>query len=340
LLVLAGCGGDDSSAVANDPLAPTVEAGEAAAPTSDAAATETGGGGLAANPSTDGDTPTENSAVTGVNPLPEEAGAGSETGSTAAGEASNSSSLPSISFNVDEQTDSLAADTETNVYSAAETTADMTDADILPAYSDIQFGGYPISDSQFAPRLYLYPVAEFEASNETAAGEIEGLRQLLAERPETAAGTLPFLPLLAEGQTQLMHAQVEYLDFAGGSGVRYLTQYSNESTEGSQEEVAQPINNNQLIYTFQGLTEDGAYYIAALFPVNHPELPAADVAAPEEFADDYEGYLAGAVQQLDEAEPGSFTPSLDMLDELIQSIIVEQPTAEPTVAYPAEESDE
>ena len=62
-----------------------------------------------------------------------------------------------------------------------------------------------------------------------------------------------------------MHVQVQYLDFKSGTGVRFLTQFNNGMA---------PVNNHDLIYTFQGLTSDGKYYIAAVLPVTHPDLPA------------------------------------------------------------------
>lgn len=43
-----------------------------------------------------------------------------------------------------------------------------------------------------------------------------------------------------------------------GGGIRYLTQFG---------QAAGLITNPELFYTFQGLTDDGAYYVAAVFPV-------------------------------------------------------------------------
>ena len=45
-----------------------------------------------------------------------------------------------------------------------------------------------------------------------------------------------------------MHSQVQYLDFKNGTGVRYLTQF---------DQGILPINNYELVYTYQGLTSDG-----------------------------------------------------------------------------------
>lgn len=74
---------------------------------------------------------------------------------------------------------------------------------------------------------------------------------------------LPFLPLF--NAHQVMHTSLQYLDFKNGTGLRYLTWFS---------QGIMPINNYELIYTNQGLTSDGKYYVAAVLPVTHPNLPS------------------------------------------------------------------
>jgi hypothetical protein len=87
-------------------------------------------------------------------------------------------------------------------------------------------------------------------------------------------------------------------------------------------QAANPVTNQELIYTFQGLSEDGAYFIAAVLPVAYPDLPANVEAASADFADDYEAYLAGVVEMLNQADPASFTPNLTALDEMMTSMTV------------------
>ena len=124
---------------------------------------------------------------------------------------------------------------------------------------------------------------------------------------------MPFLPLF--NAQQVMHAQVQYLDFKNGNGVRFLTQF---------DQAPLPINNFELIYTFQGLTRDGKYYIAAVLPVTHPDLPANNQVAAQQASElnDFPAYLAKTVTWLDQQPAGSFTPDLAKLDALIQSIEV------------------
>ena len=147
--------------------------------------------------------------------------------------------------------------------------------------------------------------------NEAAAKAVTGLQDLL--RSHQPGDSLPFLPLYNE--LQALHAQVNYLDFKNGSGVRYLTQFA-------QGPVS--INNLRLVYTFQGLSADGQYYVAAVLPVTHPDLPFTQEISQEQAAEmsDYPAYLAANAAWLEAQPAGSFTPSLDALDALVQSIQV------------------
>ena len=123
---------------------------------------------------------------------------------------------------------------------------------------------------------------------------------------------MPFLPLF--NAAQVMHAHVQYLDFKTGQGLRYLTMFSQGIV---------PINNNELIYTYQGLTSDRRYYVAAVLPVTHPSLPAdGNVSGkePPEFTSDFTAYLANTAASLNTQPAESFTPNLTLLDAMMSSI--------------------
>jgi hypothetical protein len=160
------------------------------------------------------------------------------------------------------------------------------------------------------PRLFVFPVAQYTEMNELAAEQIAQLQSWLQEQPAEVEDALPFLPP-PNGQ-QVFHVQVEYLTFGGGEGVRYLTTYNQEPRQ---------INNAELFYTYQGITNDGAHYIAAQFPVAAPDLPAAsDIADGDAFMATYEQYLADTITALDQLDPAAFTPDLALLDNVIRSI--------------------
>jgi len=123
---------------------------------------------------------------------------------------------------------------------------------------------------------------------------------------------MPFLPLF--NAAQVMHAHRQSLDFKDGKGLRYLTQF---------DQGPLPINNAELIYTYQGLTGDGKYYVAAVLPVTHPSLPVdAKVTGkePPEFVSDFPAYLANVVETLNSQAANSFTPDLSQLDAMMSSL--------------------
>jgi hypothetical protein len=110
----------------------------------------------------------------------------------------------------------------------------------------------------------------------------------------------------------MIQSQMEYWAFENGMGVRYLTQFS-------QAEIA--VNNHELFYTFQGLSNDGDFYIAAVLPVSHPDLPTDGAVLPDE---DWETYLNQIEQQIDDYAASSFQPDLGVLDQLIASLMMEK----------------
>jgi hypothetical protein len=104
------------------------------------------------------------------------------------------------------------------------------------------------------------------------------------------------------------------VDFANGSGVGYLTQFAMGPS---------PINNQELVYTFQGTTNDRAYVVVAFFPVTHPSLPPTALLSETEFANlmaDFQGYLANTAALLESQGPETFTPNLAEIDRLIASL--------------------
>ncbi|HSL47108.1 MAG TPA: hypothetical protein VK897_26960 [Anaerolineales bacterium] len=165
------------------------------------------------------------------------------------------------------------------------------------------------------PRVMIYPAQEYAEMSEFAKTEIEELQSLLQTRPPAIEGEMPALPLI--NAAQVFHAQVEYLDFQNGQGVRFISQYSQDIS---------PVFNQSLFYTFQGLTNDGAYYVAAFFPLAAEELPDDPfVEDYDAFSARYQDYLNETISQLDSFSADQFDPDLDVLDDVIQSLAVDIP---------------
>ena len=162
------------------------------------------------------------------------------------------------------------------------------------------------------PQLLIYPTQEFSTMSEIARGEIEALQTLLEARPPVPEGEIPLLPLYNSGQ--VFHAQVQYLDFQHGSGVRFITHYT-------QENVGRLTKEN-VFYTFQGLTRDGKYYVAAFFPITSPGLRDEMLEEPWDVA---QARLAEDIQHLDSLSSQAFEPDLKVLDGIIGSLVVDIP---------------
>ncbi|MEJ2352626.1 MAG: hypothetical protein P8Y03_22805, partial [Anaerolineales bacterium] len=106
-------------------------------------------------------------------------------------------------------------------------------------------------------QILVFPLAELVDINPLVQTQIETLRNLLAERGTVVSGELPLLPLT--NSAQVFHAQAQYLVSGDIQGLRFISQHSQDP---------RPIMLSQeLFYTFQGFSDDGAYYVAAFFPV-------------------------------------------------------------------------
>jgi hypothetical protein len=181
----------------------------------------------------------------------------------------------------------------------------------MPEYTLLTLEGYPIADHLLQPQIFVFPVQGLGV-NEIAAQVSQSLQVLLQNHQ--VGESMPYLPLY--NARQMIHPQVKYLDVQNGQGVRFVTWYSQGIV---------PINNHDLHYTYQGLTSDGQYYVAAVLPVNLPGLSANAQAMddlPSDFATNYAQYVADTADMLDQQSAGPYTPDLSKLDAMIQSIEV------------------
>ena len=191
--------------------------------------------------------------------------------------------------------------------------ADIPYWDNLPAHTVTSLNGYVIQNHLHKPQLIIYPADELAKFNEGAGRQVDELRALLQN--QQTGERMPFLPLF--NAAQLMHTQVKYLDFANGKGVRFLTQFS---------QAPMPINNHDLFYSFQGLINDGKYYLAAVLPVNHASLPVDGIVNDKEmeaYINNFPAKMNEAMAAMNQQTANSFTPDLALLDAMMQSIVIQ-----------------
>lgn len=184
---------------------------------------------------------------------------------------------------------------------------------VYPTHARYPLQGYPIAQELDTVSIYVYPIAEYAAINEDVAKRIESLKSLIATPDQQLPEPLPFLPPYPAGQ--FFRSNFQPLAFQNGSGIRYITGFS-------QFPEASSISNNIMVYTFQGITSDGLYYVSAEMPINIGFLIGYPEPTEQGNFEEIKKQVELVTQQLNNSTPESFTPSMTSLDALIQSINV------------------
>ena len=168
---------------------------------------------------------------------------------------------------------------------------------------------------QGTAKIMVFKSSEYAAYGEPVQGAVTALIA-----GQDAAQPLP------KSLAQDFHVQSKPVQFQNGHGVRYLTQVLTSFA---------PITNQELFYYYQGITNDGAYFVAAIFPVNATFLVAdgkKDSPTPSDGVPfnwgtdlDFTKYLDAVSQKLNNAVPENYSPSLLLLDKMIGSMQVTNP---------------
>ena len=169
-------------------------------------------------------------------------------------------------------------------------------------------------------QVYIAPVHEYETAADFAPGIITDLYRL-NDSINNFSDCVPELPLdefFRVCDHQQFNSNLSQLDFQNGSGVRFVSVY------GIQDMA--PVDNENLVYVFQGLTADGKYYIKAVVRLLHSQLPeigeipadvytAADISVVERYFENFE--------QLLNQNEADYAPALDWIDAFLGSLRVE-----------------
>ncbi len=237
-------------------------------------------------------------------------------------DSTNTVSFNNISFSYDE---SLGATLSIHQF-PADDPATAYPGGPTPAHTSFNWG--ETNDLLSGGAVYVFNSAEFmEYPNYTT--QATQLNDLLATRPDFTeylanvpdGEGLPFLPTVPA--SQVIAAQASYLDVGTISGIRYLTVYAQDVS---------PFSDISVRYTFQGVTAEGAY-VSVYFPLTTTLYPASQPADfdYDAFVATVDAYYAEQVNTLNTASADSFTPSLTVLDALVQSIQVGPVTTTPEV---------
>jgi hypothetical protein len=206
-------------------------------------------------------------------------------------------------------------------------------SDAHPMYAQFRFPGYQNGRSfelpvyPFEAQVRIFPTSEFPGYGDNSRQGFVNQKQVLTAllengldparcaQPFVEDPGLPFLPWV--NMKQGFCAQPQVIEFPGGKGIRYLTWYS---------QGPNPVLDDQVFYTFQGLTDGGEFYISALFSVQTGifpnEPPTCDACGDSDPVAEMTAQLAKQLTQLNSAEAGSFSPSLTVLDNVIGSLTI------------------
>lgn len=198
--------------------------------------------------------------------------------------------------------------------------------EVTPGHIQFKLEGYLLQDKFHQPQIYVYPAQAYAELYPPAFESIRRLDNILyTPGGPTINDQLPTVPFFNAGQVFASNIQV--VSFQNGQGVRFLTEYAQDAASA---------NNHDLFYHFQGLTRDGAYYIIAILPITVPllaetsdagaALPPGGVPYPY-MADpnaDMQLYYKSVTDLLNATPSEMFTPTINQLDLLIQSMRITQ----------------
>ncbi len=170
--------------------------------------------------------------------------------------------------------------------------------------------------------ISLVPIHFYELTYDGARSGFERLRNLLSTRSAASADCIPELPLkdfYRDCNHQEFNSNIEYIQFKNGSGVRFITAYAIQDSA--------PVDNETLLYVFQGATNDGQCYLSIEFKLDHADLPTQGTIPMDAYTDmsgaKLQAYFQSFADLLNQS-PEGFTPTLTALDSIIASLSVEQ----------------
>ncbi len=184
-----------------------------------------------------------------------------------------------------------------------------------PAYSFICF--VPTSD---------WTEWNFNEAYPNFSNAVVKLKRLLDEKPKEFAQFDDLFDFPYNNAGWSIQAKLDYLEFENVNGVFFLTQYHNGVAPN-------PVNNEELTATFQGLTRDGKFYVGARFSIRHNTLPAGIDFTDHRLQDEAmkalrsgeEGAIVARYLEDEEAKVESlsdetFEPSIPSIKKVIASI--------------------
>jgi hypothetical protein len=215
---------------------------------------------------------------------------------------------------------SFAIPSELNIHTTPTTNTDVELPFInpsngpMPQHIVLLLDTYPL---QGTAKIMVFKASEYAGYSEMTQKIVTTLHTLQYQAGQPIPDGLKLEPF---------NAQARPLSFKNGQGLRFIT----EILTG----VA-PISSDQIFYYYQGITNDGAYFVSAVLPISSPFLasdgkPDAPIPSngipfpgytnPNATAAEFDTYYSAVTEKLNTAAPEEFTPTLTMLDKMVQSL--------------------
>jgi hypothetical protein len=170
--------------------------------------------------------------------------------------------------------------------------------------------------------LIVYPAGDWSKTyarlGRVSEDPLPALRGILDHQPQVIGISFPAAAGHANSR-QIFRSTVRYLKFHDGRGVRFLTVYQGDPL---------PIADHDVVYVFHGLTDDGKYWVTLNLPLSARVLPARDTALAaltdyDKFLKEHVAYVADVGRKLESARPDDFTPRLDRIDAMLESLSIQ-----------------
>ena len=184
----------------------------------------------------------------------------------------------------------------------------------------------------YDPEIVIFPIDDFRIvlantsdGFEYVQKQMDKVRGILKQQPSIPKD-LPE-PQLYDDGSPTTYTHVKYANFNGIKGVFYLTHFDIEPSL---------IGNDRLIYVFQGLTDDGKFYVGATLPVTLSwlpnynansfdgyTLPADYYSNPkkqEQYDRELERYISRMQKKLEATPSEQFKPSLNSIERTVRSL--------------------
>jgi hypothetical protein len=199
---------------------------------------------------------------------------------------------------------------------------------VAPQHLEFKLNDYSLPAGYFSTILIdVYPAQDYANAYAGANISLQRLHTVLSNPSSLPSNDgLPQVPFF--NAASMFAAQVKLLKFNNGNGVRMITQYG---------QAVGPVANNGTFYHYEGLTNDGKYYVVAILPIeakflsngNDPsaQVPADGIPFPGYNYTDpavFNNYFKAVTDKMNATQDDSFSPSLGTLDLLVKSLQITQ----------------